>query len=73
MRPNPQETVDLVTFTEDILDGKLYAVASQHPSFHGYLQDSELLKEYSSLWILTLQAVHLKSISPEITRFIFSF
>ena len=24
MRPNPQETVDLVTFTEEILDGKLF-------------------------------------------------
>ena len=23
MWPNPQETVDLVTFTEEILDGKL--------------------------------------------------
>ena len=24
MRPNPQETADLVTFTEEILNGKLY-------------------------------------------------
>ena len=24
MWPNPQETVDLVTFTEEILNGKLY-------------------------------------------------
>ena len=28
MRTNPQETVDLVTFTEDILNGKLYLLCS---------------------------------------------
>ena len=27
MRPNPQETVDLVTFTEEILNGKLHFCA----------------------------------------------
>ena len=27
MRPNPQETVDLVTFTEEILNGKLHFYA----------------------------------------------
>ena len=28
MWPNPQETVDLVTFTEEILNGKLYFLCS---------------------------------------------
>ena len=28
MGPNPQETVDLVTFTEDILNGKLHFLCS---------------------------------------------
>ena len=28
MRPNPQETVDLVTFTEEILNGKLQFLCS---------------------------------------------
>ena len=29
MRPNPQETVDLVTFTEEILNGKLHFLRSE--------------------------------------------
>ena len=28
MWPNPQETADLVTFTEEILDGKLFGGAA---------------------------------------------
>ena len=28
MRPNPQETADLVTFTEEILNGKLNFLSS---------------------------------------------
>ena len=28
MWPNPQETLDLVTFTEEILNGKLYFLCS---------------------------------------------
>ena len=28
MRPNPQETADLVTFTEEILNGKLHYLYS---------------------------------------------
>ena len=28
MRPNPQETADLVTFTEDIVNGKLHFLCS---------------------------------------------
>ena len=30
MRPNPQETIDLVTFTEEILNGKLHFLKSAH-------------------------------------------
>ena len=29
MGPNPQETADLVTFTEDILNGKLHFLCSE--------------------------------------------
>ena len=35
MWPNPQETPDLVTFTEEILNGKLYFLCSVQ-----YLYDS---------------------------------
>ena len=31
MRPNPQETADLVTFTEEILSGKLHVLCSDGP------------------------------------------
>ena len=30
MRPNPQKTADLVTFTEEILNGKLQFLRSKH-------------------------------------------
>ena len=33
MLPNPQKTADLVTFTEDILNGKLHFLCS---GSHGY-------------------------------------
>ena len=32
MRPNPQETADSVTFTEEILDGKLHFLRSVNGS-----------------------------------------
>ena len=31
MWPNPQEAADLVTFTEEILNGKLHFLCSEHP------------------------------------------
>ena len=31
MWPNPQETADLVTFTEEILNGKLHFLCSEYP------------------------------------------
>ena len=31
MQPNPQETADLVTFTEEILNGKLHFMCSERP------------------------------------------
>ena len=41
MRPNPQETADLVTFTEEILNGKLHFLCSDEkqttPSNHNTL------------------------------------
>ena len=33
MWPNPQETVDLVTFTEEIFNGKLHFLCSVKKSF----------------------------------------
>ena len=30
MRPNPQETVDLVTFTEEILNGNFHFLCSDY-------------------------------------------
>ena len=32
MWPNPQETVDLVTFTEKVLNGKLHFLCSEMPA-----------------------------------------
>ena len=37
MRPNWQETVDLVTFTEEILNGKLHFLCNV---IRGFLEDS---------------------------------
>ena len=33
MQPNPQETADLVTFTEEILNGKLHFLCSVREMF----------------------------------------
>ena len=41
MWPNPQETTDLVTFTEEILNGKLHLLCSERSK--GSLQISFLL------------------------------
>ena len=41
MWPNPQETADLVTFTEEILNGKLHFLCSGTPeSASGQLQNN---------------------------------
>ena len=51
MRPNPQETVDLVTFTEEkeILNGKLHFLCS------------EMFKKIQMMMIIiTRQSVHSK-------------
>ena len=37
MSPNPQETADLVTFTEDILNGKRYFLSSVRSQSISYL------------------------------------
>ena len=37
MRSNPQVTADLVTFTEEILNGKFHFLCSVRPSFLGHL------------------------------------
>ena len=34
MRPNPQETADLLTFTEVILNGKLHFMCGECSHFH---------------------------------------
>ena len=40
MGPNPQETADLITFTEEILNGKLYFLCSE--SFKNKLKYSQV-------------------------------
>ena len=43
MRPNPQETVDLVTFTEKILNGNLHFLCSVSSCFSSLLfQDLQM-------------------------------
>ena len=39
MWPNPQETVDLVTFTEEIVNGKLYFLCSGMIIYAKYERD----------------------------------
>ena len=36
MRPNPQETADLVTFTEEILNEKLHFCAAKLYTFYNH-------------------------------------
>ena len=57
MQPNPQETADLVTFTEEILNGKLHFLCSaiKFYAFHSHLlktdrQVSDFLEFGASLW-----------------------
>ena len=37
MRPNPQETANLVEFTEEIFNGKLHFLCSEGQVYHFYL------------------------------------
>ena len=39
MWPNPKETADLVTFTEEILNGKLHILCSVKCRAHGIVYD----------------------------------
>ena len=45
MRPNPQKTADLVTFTEEILNGKLQFLCSDG-CFKGMLAASDYFRDY---------------------------
>ena len=45
MWPNPQETADLVTFTEEILDGKLHFLCSGSPVA---VDENSLIRVFSS-------------------------
>ena len=50
MWPNPQETADLVTFTEEILTGKLHILWSgSFPVSNNYLDDVFTLKDLLGL------------------------
>ena len=46
MQPNPQETADLITFTEEILNGKLYFLCNVN-------DEVEPVKTFSSTIALT--------------------
>ena len=61
MWPNPQETADLVTFTREILKGKLHFLCSVRPwggssppmdtVMHRYLIPSEKLEKGKFYWV----------------------
>ena len=55
MWPNPQETVDLVTFTEEIFNGKLHFLCSNEkaPIFYDLLQIISLIYLEERQMILT--------------------
>ena len=48
MWPNPQETADLITFTEEILHGKLHFLCSET------LRETQLLKGLVSMKIIDI-------------------
>ena len=55
MRPNPQEAVDLVTFTDEILNGQLHCLCSDHiwvwKNFEIILLDTVLFVIYENFRI----------------------
>ena len=50
MWPNPQETADLVTFTKEILNGKLYFLCSEK----GHTNECFLYSPQSYLYVIKL-------------------
>ena len=55
MWPNPQETADLVTFTEEILTGKLHFLCSDYfhylpPKSSDYYSRAKLRQTFHQLW-----------------------
>ena len=55
MRPNPQETADLVTFTEEILNGKLHFLCSGRVLY-------TLLNAPAPLFIINVQYISTESL-----------
>ena len=53
MCPNPQETADLVTFTEEILNGKLYFLCSVVSPFDSKIVDDFIGLLHILLYILS--------------------
>ena len=65
MRPDPQETADLVTFTEEILNGNLH-----------FLCSASICLTSSGMWInyfTDFTKKHIKSFLVKILMLIFSF
>ena len=60
MSPNPQETADLVTFTEEILNGKLHFLCSDKTSNH--VKD---LRKVSKTPKLHLTKLHAEAVRLE--------
>ena len=66
MWPNPQFSAELVTFTEEILNGKLYFLysASCFEGFRICLQETQVFLEYSVAvaWRFSVKKLFLKFI-----------
>ena len=62
---NPQETADLVSFTEEILNGKLHFLCSDYTTIHMYV----VLESMASLLVATLNP-KTPSVYKMVKRFI---
>ena len=72
MWPNPQFSADLVTFTKEILNGKLHFLyrASCFEAFRICLQETQVFLEYSVAvtWRCSVKKLFLKFISSFIVK-----
>ena len=68
MWPNPQETVDLVTFTEEILNGKLHFLSRACKRFAHFFGFFIQLIHFMPLIFLYISWKHIKQIFSDVYR-----
>ena len=78
MSPNPQETADLVKFTEEILNGKLHFLCSAHEKYFVVvppliMQDSWSLRKILTYEIKFLRKPYLKKKYDPMNQMLFQY